>query len=87
MGGLFTALALVANLVSVVMFVIVLVKLFQEEGAGKGILGIICGLYTLIWGWQNADRLNIKNIVLIWTIAIVAGIVLQVMGGSMSAAR
>ena len=87
MGGLFTALALVANLVSVVMFVIVLVKLFKEEGAGKGIIGIICGLYTLIWGWQNADRLNIKNIVLIWTIAIVAGIVLQVMAGSMSAAR
>ena len=86
MGGLFTALALLANLVSLIMFVIVLVKLFQEEGVGKGILGLICGLYTLIWGWQNADRLNIKNIVLIWTIAIVAGIAFQVIGGAASAA-
>ena len=62
----------------------VLIKLFQNEGPLWGILGIICGIYTLVWGWMNADKLNIRKIMMIWTILIVAQIILYfLVGGSM----
>ena len=64
--------------------IIVLIKLFQNEGALKGILGLICGLYTFIWGWMNATKLGIKNIMIIWTLLLIAYIILGMMGGGFS---
>ena len=64
-----------------VCYIIVLIKLFQENGILHGILGLICGLYTFIWGWINAGRLNIRNIMMIWTLLIVVGLVLGAFGG------
>ena len=78
-------LAMVVGLGSLVCLIIVVIKLFQNEGALKGILGIICGLYTFIWGWMNAARLGIRNIMLIWTALIILGIILNVVGGGMAA--
>ena len=66
---------------SIICWVMVLIKLFQNEGPLWGILGIICGLYALIWGWMNADKYNIRKIVMIWTALVVAMIVLQVLTG------
>ena len=57
--------------------IIVLIKLFQEKGILHGILGFICMLYTFIWGWMNATRLNIKNIMIIWTLLILVSIVVN----------
>ena len=70
-----SALALVAGIV-------VLVKLFQKEGVLKGILGLICMLYTYIWGWMHVkdESLNIKTWMWIWTGAIVLGVILNVIG-------
>jgi hypothetical protein len=70
-----SALAFVAGLV-------VLVKLFQKEGVLKGILGLICMLYTYIWGWMHVkdESLKIKTWMWIWTGAIVLGIILTVIG-------
>ena len=68
----------------VICLVIVLIKLFQNEGALKGILGLICFLYTFIWGWMNATKLNIKNIMVIWTILAILSIVVNVMTGGFS---
>jgi hypothetical protein len=70
-----SGLALVAGIV-------VLVKLFQKEGVLKGILGLICMLYTYIWGWMHVkdESLNIKTWMWIWTGAILLGIVLNVVG-------
>lgn len=65
--------------------IIVLIKLFQNEGALKGILGIICGLYTFIWGWMNANKLGIKNIMMIWTLLLILLIIFNVVFGSMYA--
>jgi hypothetical protein len=65
-----------------VCLVLVLLKLFPAEGALKGILGIICGLYTFIWGWMNAAKQNIKNIMLIWTVLLILSIALNVMAGA-----
>ena len=74
-------LAQLVGLAGLVPFIIVLIKLFQTKGALHGILVIICGLYTFIWGWMNATTLNIKNVMLIWTVLLVASIVLNVMFG------
>jgi hypothetical protein len=73
-------LAMLVGLGCLVCLIIVLIKLFQTEGALKGILGLICGLYTFIWGWMNATKLNIKNIMMIWTLLIIVAIVLNFMG-------
>ena len=70
---MFSILAILAGLASLICFIIVLIKLFQEKGALHGILGILCALYTFIWGWMHATRLNIKNVMLIWTIAAIIG--------------
>jgi hypothetical protein len=75
-------LALLVGLGSLICFIIVLIKLFQNEGALKGILGLICGLFTFIWGWMNADRLGIKNIMLIWTALILISLILNFVFGA-----
>ncbi len=76
-GGLIGIVALCVGLGSLICFIIVLIKLFQNEGTLKGILGIICGLYTFIWGWMNATRLNIKTIMMIWTVLLIISLVLN----------
>ena len=78
-------LALVCSIVSFICFIIVLIKQFQQGSVVHGIIGIItCGIWTFIWGWMNAGRLNIKNIMMIWTLLIVVGIILNVLGGGFS---
>jgi hypothetical protein len=72
-------LAQLVGLGSLVCFVLVVIKLFQQKGVLHGILGILCGLYTFIWGWMEAGRLGIKNIMVIWTVLLVLGIVLNVL--------
>ena len=75
-------LSMLLSLASLICFVIVLIKQFQNGGVVHGIIGIVtCGIWTFIWGWMNATKLNIKNIMMIWTALIVVCIVLSVMGG------
>ena len=71
------ALASLVGIGSLVCFVIVVIKLFQQKGVLHGILGIICGLYTFIWGWMEAGKLGIKNIMLIWTALIIVSLALN----------
>jgi hypothetical protein len=79
--GLLGALCGIGNLVC---FIMVLIKLFQAKGPLHGILGIICGLYTFIWGWMNVDQNQNKNIMLAWTGTLVAGIVFNILGSMMA---
>jgi hypothetical protein len=75
-------LALVLNVIALICFIIVLIKQFQNGGVLHGIIGIItCGIWTLIWGWMNASRLNIKNIMMIWTLVLVVCIVVSYLSG------
>lgn len=76
------AIGLVGSLVSLVCLILVLVKMYPLEGVGKTILGFICALYAFIWGWQNQAKLGIKNIMMIWTGAIVVSIIGNLAGGS-----
>jgi hypothetical protein len=83
-AGLLGLLAMLLGLVSFVMFILVLIRQFKDAGPVHGIIGIVtCGIWTFIWGWMNAGRLGIKNIMLIWTICVVIGIALRLMGGGM----
>jgi hypothetical protein len=87
MATLFSILAAIFGLVNLACLIIVLIKLFQEKGVLHGILGLICGLYTFIWGWMNVDRLNIRNIMIVWSVCIVLAIVLNLIGSSMMASQ
>ena len=75
-------LAMILSLASLICWIIVLIKQFQNGGVVHGIIGIVtCGIWTLIWGWMNAGKLNIKNIMMIWTLLIIVCIILNVMTG------
>jgi len=73
------ALALICNLGSLICFIIVVIKLFKEKGVLHGILGIICSLYTFVWGWIESGRLGIKNIMLAWTVLIIGSVAFGVL--------
>ena len=72
-------------LAAVVVQILVVVKMFQNQGALHGILGLICGLYAYIWGWMNASKLGIKNLMIIWTVLIILyAILAATLGASFS---
>ena len=76
-GGLMGIVALLVGLGCLICYIIVLIKLFQNDGLVKGIIGIICGLFTFIWGWMNANRYGIRNIMMIWTVLLIIAIILN----------
>lgn len=71
-----------ASIVCLVCWIMVLIKMFPAEGALKGVLAIICGLYAFIWGWMNASRFNLRNVMLAWTIGILVAVAMSFMGAS-----
>ena len=76
--GLLGILSLLISLGCLICLIIVLIKQFQDAGVVHGIIGIVtCGIWTFIWGWMNATRLNIKTIMMIWTLLIVVSLVLR----------
>jgi hypothetical protein len=70
----------IGSFIALVAGIMVLVKLFQQEGLGKGLLGLICMLYTYIWGWQNIkkEELQLKTWMYVWTGAIIFGVILNI---------
>ena len=77
-------LSAIVGLGSFIIFILVLIRQFREAGALHGIIGIItCGIWTFIWGWMNAGRLNIRNLMLIWTALIILGLILNFAFGGM----
>ncbi len=77
MATILSLLAVVIGLGSLVCWIMVLIKLFKAEGPLYGILGIICGLYALVWGWMNADKQNIRQLMMIWTALFILGLVIN----------
>jgi hypothetical protein len=75
-------LSYIGSVLAFVAGIVVLVKLFQKEGVWKGILGLICMIYTYIWGWMHVkdELLKLKTWMWVWTGAIVLGIILNVIG-------
>ena len=72
----------IASLGCLICLIIVLIKQFQNAGVVHGIIGIItCGIWAFIWGWMNSGKLNLRNIMLIWTLLIIVSMILNIMGG------
>lgn len=61
--------------------IFVAIKIFQNDGALKGIIALLCGLFGFIWGWMNSTRLGIKNIMMIWTVLLIICMIIGAMGG------
>ena len=79
-GGAETLNIVIMGLMAVVVigqlvcFIMVLIKMFQDDedgGVGKGIFGFFCGLYAFIWGWQFNQKHNLKKVMVFWTLTIV----------------
>jgi hypothetical protein len=73
-------MVIVSYLLSAVDFVVgilVLIRLFKKEGVLKGILGIICMLYTFIWGWMHHKDENITTLMWVWTAIIIISIIVS----------
>ncbi|RPI74848.1 MAG: tetratricopeptide repeat protein [Desulfobacteraceae bacterium] len=70
-------------LVSTVMWILVVIKLFKNGGALFGILGIVtCGLFAFIYGWVKHKEWKLTKIMLVWTGCYVIFIVLYVILGA-----
>ncbi|HEX5732885.1 MAG TPA: hypothetical protein VF131_08625 [Blastocatellia bacterium] len=78
-------LAWAVGLGAFIIFIMVLIKQFQNAGPVHGIIGIItCGIWTFIWGWMNASKLGIKNLMLTWTALWILYFVLFFAAGGMA---
>jgi hypothetical protein len=59
----------VLSLISLIIFIIVLIKQFKHGGVLQGIIGLItCGFWTFIWGWIKHKSLAMTKIMILWTI-------------------
>jgi TolA-binding protein len=67
---------IVANIISLILFIVVLIKLFKKEGALKGILGFFCGIYTFIWGWMKHKQLAMTKLMTVWSLSILLPLIL-----------
>ncbi len=79
MQTLMMILMVAAMVVSLICWIMILVKIFKEN-IGLGILGILCSLFAFIYGWVRVQEYQAKNIMLIWTIAWIVTIVAQALG-------
>ena len=66
---------------SIVCWIMVLIQMFKNAGAVHGIIGILCSLYAFIWGWMNAGKLGIRNLMLAWTLILILYIILALVFG------
>ena len=76
--------SLIAGVGSLICLIVVLMKLFSQEGTMKGFLGLLCALYAYAWGWIHQDDQNLMDVMFIWTICILLGIVANLMSGATS---
>jgi hypothetical protein len=67
------------GLASLVLGILVLIQLYNHEGVGQMLLGLMCGLYLFIWGWQNADRLGFGPRMRAWKLVVLAQIAVVVL--------
>ncbi len=87
MGTILGLLGGITGLINIVCFIMVLIKLFQDKGVGHGLLGLICGLYTFIWGWQNVEKNQNRNVMMAWSVCFALGILFNIGARSMMQMR
>ena len=75
---MFTILAAIAGLATFVLGILVAVKMFQNQMIWQGILTIICAIFGVIYGWQKKDEIGAQGLMMPYTIAFVASVILNV---------
>lgn len=88
MGGLLQVLGIIASIGSLVCYILVLIKMFQNGQTGLGIACIVLlfccgigGLIAFIYGWMKSSEWGIQNVMLIWTVLFIINIILNVAVG------
>lgn len=71
----------VTGIVSIVCWIMILIKIFREN-VGLGILGIICGIFPFIYGWVKVKEYDSKNVMLAWTAAWIVSLLAYTLGGA-----
>lgn len=90
MGFLFLGLAAILGLVSLVCFILIIVKMFQNDDSTLGIICIVTifcgigGLIAFVMGWINAGKYGASQLMLVWTGAIVGSVVLNIIGQALA---
>jgi len=86
MATLLYLVMLVSGLASLVLFIMILMKMFQNQQTGMAILTIVlafaCGIgafVALVIGWMNAKAWNIQNLMLGYSIALAIYVVSMMM--------
>ncbi len=84
MAALLNLIGGLCGIGSLICFILVLVKMFQDKQTGLAIacilLVLLCGIGALIgfvYGWINAAKWRIQNVMLAWTACIVVGVVVN----------
>jgi len=72
----------VGGIGSLVCWIMVLIKMFQNEKPLIGVLGILCSLWAFIWGWMKATSLGLKKIMMLWTLCLVITIIGNIINGA-----
>lgn len=57
-------------------FIFVLVKMFQQKAYVLAVISIFCGLPAFIWGWMKAGELQLKKVMIIWTLLLIVHIIM-----------
>lgn len=77
-------IAMLLSVLAFICFLLVIIKQFQNAGVVHGIIGIVtCGIWTFIWGWINAGRLNLTSIMLVWTLLLAICLIINLLVGTM----
>ncbi|NQT93847.1 MAG: hypothetical protein HQ559_13895 [Lentisphaerae bacterium] len=79
MDVLLQALMVIVGIISVVCWIMVLIKIFKDN-VGLGILGVVCGLFAFIYGWVKVKEYAVKKIMIVWSIVFVVSLVLNALG-------
>ncbi|HBO45202.1 MAG TPA: hypothetical protein DD670_15000 [Planctomycetaceae bacterium] len=85
MGALLTLISALCGIGILVCFILVLVKMFQNNETTMGIVCIVttflCGigvLITFVLGWVNVGKWQIQKVMMVWTVCIVLNIVINI---------
>lgn len=72
---------LVLFLATTLCFFYILFRMLREKGILHAILGFIFTPYAYLWGWINAGRLQILDIMIFWTLVSVGSVVFPMVMG------
>jgi hypothetical protein len=48
--------------VSLACLLVVVYAMAQRESLGKAFVGLVTVLYAFVWGWQNADEVELRGV-------------------------